>query len=65
LGELNDSLSYALGAGPLFDVSEDSDYAHALLGELSEVLGHSGCYFNEFTPAHCVELFVLFFQPKH
>ncbi|KAG9157353.1 hypothetical protein Leryth_005000 [Lithospermum erythrorhizon] len=26
LGELNDSLSYALGAGPLFDVSEDSDY---------------------------------------
>ena len=33
LGELNDSLSYALGAGPLFDVSEDSDYAHTLLGE--------------------------------
>uniref|UniRef100_A0ACD5V2P7 Uncharacterized protein n=1 Tax=Avena sativa TaxID=4498 RepID=A0ACD5V2P7_AVESA len=33
LGELNDSLSYALGAGPLFDVSEDSDYAHALLAK--------------------------------
>jgi 26S proteasome regulatory subunit N2 len=32
LGELNDSLSYALGAGPLFDVSEDSDYANTLLG---------------------------------
>nr|CAE03647.2 OSJNBa0060N03.12 [Oryza sativa Japonica Group] len=32
LGELNDALSYALGAGPLFDISEDSDYAHALLG---------------------------------
>uniref|UniRef100_A0ACD5ZQY5 Uncharacterized protein n=1 Tax=Avena sativa TaxID=4498 RepID=A0ACD5ZQY5_AVESA len=31
LGELNDSLSYALGAGPLFDVSEDSDYANTLL----------------------------------
>ncbi|KAH1079760.1 hypothetical protein GYH30_056960 [Glycine max] len=31
LGELNDSLSYALGAGPLFDVSEDSDYVHTLL----------------------------------
>ncbi|KAI5022388.1 hypothetical protein ZWY2020_059118 [Hordeum vulgare] len=31
LGELNDALSYALGAGPLFDVSEDSDYARALL----------------------------------
>ncbi|XP_039131749.1 26S proteasome non-ATPase regulatory subunit 1 homolog A-like [Dioscorea cayenensis subsp. rotundata] len=33
LGELNDSLSYALGAGPLFDVSEDSDYAHTLLAK--------------------------------
>ncbi|PAN40014.1 hypothetical protein PAHAL_7G284800 [Panicum hallii] len=33
LGELNDSLSYALGAGPLFDVSDDSDYAHALLAK--------------------------------
>ena len=32
LGELNDSLSYALGAGPLFDFSEDSDYANTLLG---------------------------------
>ncbi|KAI4972740.1 hypothetical protein ZWY2020_003665 [Hordeum vulgare] len=31
LGELNDALSYALGAGALFDVSEDSDYARALL----------------------------------
>lgn len=33
LGELNDSLSYALGAGSLFDVSEDSDYVHTLLGK--------------------------------
>ncbi|VAH21529.1 unnamed protein product [Triticum turgidum subsp. durum] len=33
LGELNDALSYALGAGPLFDVSEDSDYALALLAK--------------------------------
>uniref|UniRef100_A0A0D9ZQF2 26S proteasome non-ATPase regulatory subunit 1 homolog n=1 Tax=Oryza glumipatula TaxID=40148 RepID=A0A0D9ZQF2_9ORYZ len=33
LGELNDALSYALGAGPLFDISEDSDYAHALLAK--------------------------------
>jgi 26S proteasome regulatory subunit N2 len=33
LGELNDALSYALGAGPLFDVSDDSDYAQTLLGE--------------------------------
>jgi len=35
LGELNDSLSYALGAGSLFDVSEDSDYVHTLLGTLA------------------------------
>ncbi|KAK8579416.1 hypothetical protein V6N13_142625 [Hibiscus sabdariffa] len=33
LGELNDSLSYALGAGPLFDISEDSDYVHTLLAK--------------------------------
>uniref|UniRef100_A0A0D6QV36 26S proteasome non-ATPase regulatory subunit 1 homolog n=1 Tax=Araucaria cunninghamii TaxID=56994 RepID=A0A0D6QV36_ARACU len=33
LGELNDSLSYALGAGHLFNVSEDSDYVHALLAK--------------------------------
>ncbi|KAK1293170.1 hypothetical protein QJS10_CPB17g01283 [Acorus calamus] len=33
LGELDDSLSYALGAGPLFDVSEDSDYSHTLLAK--------------------------------
>ncbi|MQM20325.1 hypothetical protein Taro_053343 [Colocasia esculenta] len=36
LGELNDSLSYALGAGALFDVSEDSDYAHTLLAKAIE-----------------------------
>ncbi|KAL6189619.1 hypothetical protein ACLB2K_041005 [Fragaria x ananassa] len=33
LGELNDSLSYALGAGSLFDVSEDSYYIHTLLSK--------------------------------
>ncbi|GMI70413.1 hypothetical protein like AT2G32730 [Hibiscus trionum] len=33
LGELNDSLSYALRAGPLFDVSEDSDYVHTLVAK--------------------------------
>lgn len=32
LGEHNVSLSYALGAGPLFDVAEDSDYVHTVLG---------------------------------
>ncbi|KAG5396556.1 hypothetical protein IGI04_018370 [Brassica rapa subsp. trilocularis] len=33
LGELNDSLSYALGAGAFFDVSEDTDYVHTLLAK--------------------------------
>ncbi|CAI9117777.1 OLC1v1019260C2 [Oldenlandia corymbosa var. corymbosa] len=33
LGELNDSLSYALGAGPLFDVSEDTDYVRTILAK--------------------------------
>ncbi|CAL4997482.1 unnamed protein product [Urochloa decumbens] len=33
LGELNDALSYALGAGALFDVSDDSDYAQTLLAK--------------------------------
>lgn len=34
LAELNGALSYALGGGPLFDVSDDSDYAQTLLGNL-------------------------------
>jgi len=34
LAELNGALSYVLGAGPLFDVSDDSDYAQTLLGNL-------------------------------
>uniref|UniRef100_A0A7C9E1P7 26S proteasome non-ATPase regulatory subunit 1 homolog n=1 Tax=Opuntia streptacantha TaxID=393608 RepID=A0A7C9E1P7_OPUST len=31
LGELNDALAYALGAGSNFDVTEDSDYVRTLL----------------------------------
>lgn len=37
LSELNDALSYALGAGSLFDVSEDSDYVHTLLGKNAHI----------------------------
>ncbi|KAL5713327.1 26S proteasome non-ATPase regulatory subunit 1 A [Ranunculus cassubicifolius] len=33
LGELNDSLSYALGAKTLFDVLEDSDYVRTLVAK--------------------------------
>jgi hypothetical protein len=42
LGELNDALSYALGAGALFDVADDSDYAQTLLGEGSHL------HYNQF-----------------
>ncbi|KAK6790203.1 hypothetical protein RDI58_014003 [Solanum bulbocastanum] len=41
LGEQNDSLSYALGAGPLFDVNEESDYVHTVLAKaLDEYASH-------------------------
>ncbi|KAI3971480.1 hypothetical protein MKW92_033651 [Papaver armeniacum] len=33
LGSLNDALRHALSAGQLFDVSEDSDYVHAILAK--------------------------------
>ncbi|OIT06050.1 PREDICTED: 26S proteasome non-ATPase regulatory subunit 1 homolog A-like [Nicotiana attenuata] len=41
LGGHNDSLSYALGAGPLFDVTEDSDYVNTILAKaLDEYASH-------------------------
>ncbi|XP_047312220.1 26S proteasome non-ATPase regulatory subunit 1 homolog A-like [Impatiens glandulifera] len=36
LGELRDSITFALAAGPLFDVTEDSDYVHTLLAKIIE-----------------------------
>jgi len=33
LGELNDSLTYALGAGELFDVTDNSEFVQTLVGE--------------------------------
>lgn len=33
LGDLDDALSYALGAGPLFDVAGTSEYVQTILGE--------------------------------
>jgi hypothetical protein len=32
LGELDDSLTYALGAGDLFDLNDDSEYTSTLVG---------------------------------
>lgn len=32
LGELDDALTYALGAGSLFDVNEQSEYVQTLVG---------------------------------
>lgn len=46
LGELNDALSYALGAGPLFDVEEGTEYANTLLGE-SHNVGNVKCCARE------------------
>jgi hypothetical protein len=34
LGELDDALSYALGAGKLFDINEQSEYVQTTLGAL-------------------------------
>lgn len=33
LGELDDALTYALGADTLFDINEKSEYVQTLLGE--------------------------------
>lgn len=33
LGELDDALTYALGAGSLFDLTEQSEYVQTILGE--------------------------------
>jgi hypothetical protein len=33
LGELDSALTYALGAGALFDLGEDSEYVRTLVGE--------------------------------
>ena len=33
MGELQESLNYALCAGPLFDVTEQSDYVQTLVGK--------------------------------
>lgn len=32
LGELDDALTYALGAGQLFDITEKTEYVQTLLG---------------------------------
>lgn len=33
LGELDDALTYALGAGNLFDINEQSEYVQTILGK--------------------------------
>ena len=35
LGELDDALNYALGAGSRFNVAEDSEYVQTLIGKYS------------------------------
>lgn len=36
LGELDEALNYALGAGSLFDVNDTSDYVQTLVGEFCQ-----------------------------
>ncbi len=46
LGELDDALNYALGAGSLFDVEEQSEYVTTLVGERGAPCrgrGSAGC----------------------
>lgn len=38
LGELDDALNYALGAGSLFDVEEQSEYVTTLIGKRWKLL---------------------------
>lgn len=42
LGELDIALTYALGAGHLFDVNDKSEYVQTLLGKTSIILLHGG-----------------------
>ena len=47
LGELDDALHYALASGPLFDVSEKSEYVQTILGELLQWRCHACvCYLS-------------------
>ncbi|KAK2986199.1 hypothetical protein RJ640_012457 [Escallonia rubra] len=63
LGEPVDALTYALGAGPLFDVSEDSDYVHTLLSKNLGLLAFLFLKFGMFIVwTHNVSLFLLFFH---
>ena len=39
LGELDEALSYALGAGKLFDINEPSEYVQTTLGKPSTHAG--------------------------
>lgn len=46
LGELDDALSYALGAGALFDLSERSEYVETILGEITHDSSATGAAFH-------------------
>lgn len=44
LGELDEALSYALGAGKLFDINEPSEYVQTTLGEHPRCPGATATY---------------------
>lgn len=40
LGAFEESLNYALGAGELFNVTDESEYVETIIGEWTDVICH-------------------------
>jgi len=43
LGEFDESLTFALGAGNLFDVSSKSEYVETIIGKKSKIQDKMNC----------------------
>lgn len=59
LGELDDALTYALGAGALFDTSEQSEYVQTILCTHTTALLGVVCCFAQYRNFTCTEHFLL------
>ncbi len=55
LGELDEALSYALGAGKLFDINEPSEYVQTTLGEPPTPAGATVIF--EVNPHHSLSFY--------
>lgn len=62
LGELDQALTYALGAGSLFDITEQTEYVQTILCELLCLCTAACMYINVHTmdviAARCVDLYL-------